>query len=141
MTDPQSALFPEPDPAAPLATPHPDPATEGRVIEVDGEPVPAMLAAVDEAENQRRDQLIAERPANLDEREVLHFLRVTPDGQQLCGGHGAPWPCEGHERLMADAQHETGSQLAVPEMLTRDQAALLLGMSRSELDDRLHTVE
>jgi hypothetical protein len=141
VTDPQLTGLPEHDPTAPLASPNPDPATENNTAMVDGEPVPTMLVPDDEAQRQQREQLVTARPGNLDDREVLHFLRVTPDGAQLCGGDGKPWPCDGHQQLMAEVQHQTGSQLAVPEVLTRDQAALLLGISRGELDDRLHNVE
>lgn len=106
-TDPQVPAAPEPvhtiDPGSPTA-PGWDPET---VISPRNPTPPAGIVAQPDPDApldlSGHVQFTASRPEASAPFNVLrdkpHFLRTLPDGDNVCGGDGEPWPCSGWQEL------------------------------------------
>jgi hypothetical protein len=128
------------DEEEPLAPTREDPATVAKTATVDGEEVAAALRTDDDGERRTIEVLATGAPANASVDGRLHFLRNV-DGAEACGTCGTPWPCPDFLELERGAMHLTGQQgppeQSSPLAVTRDEMATLMGMSRTELDQRL----
>lgn len=80
-------------------------------------------------------QQLAQPAGNLDIQGAPHFLRVLPDGEEVCGQDGQAWPCLPARGLEAQARRTQFGGLPVGRVAPDGSPELLtLGESLSAAD-------
>lgn len=73
-----------------------------------------------------------------------HFLRVLPDGTEVCGQDGQPWECDGYRQIREDFADTTGvpadTVATAQGMVPLETVAVLMGTSMGELTDRMAAI-
>ena len=122
-----------------------DPATTGKWTQpylpdadVQPNPVPTPLAAVDLDHERVRAELLGVPAANLDDSDRPHFLRNI-DGRELCGQDGQAWPCDQYQRMLTEDQRTNELATLVPSdgLVRIGDVAAALGLTPQELANRM----
>src|SRR5687768_4488732 len=66
---------------------------------------------------------IPQTPANLDEQDRPHFLRIVA-GEEVCGQDGKPWPCDTYRAWVEEGSREVPTVTPVPDATDQVAGAL-----------------